>query len=123
MDSPLFVYGTLKRGFGNHRLLATSEFIGRAVTVEPRPLVIAGLPFMINAPGAGLNVRGECYKVDLNTWPLLDRLEGHPNWYKRDLIKVKIYDNGEFVIQDCWCYMLPSKDLHPGTKFHSSYEK
>jgi gamma-glutamylaminecyclotransferase len=75
----LFVCGTLKRGFPLHdRGLAGAPFIGRAVTAEPRPLVIAGpwyAPMLLDEPGRGLRVEGELFEVDSERLRHLDGLE------------------------------------------------
>ena len=57
----VFVYGTLKRGEPNHHWLTDAangngRFIGRAVTSELFPLVVASrynIPFLLNSPGSG----------------------------------------------------------------------
>lgn len=74
----VFVYGTLKRGFHNHGLLETSEYIGEDAIKGT--LIDFGLPGLI--PGSGI-VKGEVYDVNVETLTLLDRLEGHPNFYER----------------------------------------
>lgn len=74
----IFVYGTLKRGFGNHRLLETSRLIGED---SIRGLLINfGLPGVIEGEGT---VQGEVYEVDADVLARLDRLEGHPHFYER----------------------------------------
>lgn len=78
----IFVYGTLKRGFYNHKLLddlirsGGAAYLGPCTTVEAFPLVCGphGIPFLINLPGSGLRVRGELYSV--STVHELDELEG-----------------------------------------------
>lgn len=83
----VFVYGTLKSGYGNNRLLASSEFIGEAVTEEAFHLCELGaFPGMLEADeheGDPLLVSGEVWEVDEKTFASLDRLEGHPTFYKR----------------------------------------
>ena len=58
---PIFVYGTLKRDQPNFYLFESkkhgkSEFIGRAVTMEARPLVVDTpfyIPFLLDTIGRG----------------------------------------------------------------------
>lgn len=85
----LFVYGTLKRDFGNHRLLGDSQFLGEASTEGQ--LYSAGIPYMKHGPG---QVQGEVYIVSDETLRRLDRLEGHPNWYLRQPCKAELFSNG-----------------------------
>ena len=43
----VFVYGTLKKGFGNHRFLRGSVFLGNARTNDHFALYESGIPFVI----------------------------------------------------------------------------
>lgn len=76
----VFVYGTLKRGHGNHHWLAEAPFKGEAILPG---VVLHDLgPFPMAVPGEGL-VRGEVYDVDAAGLARLDRLEGYPRLYDR----------------------------------------
>jgi gamma-glutamylaminecyclotransferase len=68
------VYGTLKRGFHNHLLLETSDFLGEVQT--PGKLYVRGLPYYKKAH-EGTWVYGELYRIDDTTLSRLDRLEGY----------------------------------------------
>jgi gamma-glutamylaminecyclotransferase len=89
MLSVLFVYGTLKRGERNHRLLAGQSFIGVAVT-EPRyRLVDLGpYPGLVRDDAAGLAVSGELWDVSDCCRDELDDFEGCPEQYTREAIAV-----------------------------------
>jgi len=82
----VFVYGTLRRGFGNHRLLAGARFLGEARTARAYRMVsLGGCPGML----AGTSrVVGEVYEVDDETLLRLDRLEGHPYMYRREPVRL-----------------------------------
>lgn len=99
----IFVYGTLKRGHGNNRLLqGVSRFIGSALTVQTYPMLYGYVPvlFKINHPRA-LRIKGELFEItDKRYIYPIDSLEGHPYWYKREIIKVEV-DN---EIHEAWCY-------------------
>lgn len=93
----IFVYGTLMRGFGNYRRLleGQSTFVGTA-TLGPTGgkggytmLHLGGFPGVI--PGNGI-VAGEVFEIDAKVVPSLDRLEGHPNFYKRTFVEVAMED-------------------------------
>lgn len=66
-----FVYGTLKRGFGNHWLIEEvmakghAKFLGIARTKQRFPMVCGPyqVPFLLDIPAAGHHVRGELYEV------------------------------------------------------------
>ena len=63
----VFVYGTLKTGEPNHHVLqdptrGKKELLGVGETVSKYPLVVASrynIPYLLDAPGEGFNVKGE----------------------------------------------------------------
>lgn len=72
----VFVYGTLKKGHGNHSLLRTAEFIGTGITSWCGWSMFDG-PFPYVVPSENeCYVEGEVYKVDEPTLKMLDELEG-----------------------------------------------
>jgi len=79
MQTNLFVFGTLKRGFPLHdQGLRGAQFIGLYRTQESFPLVIAGpwfAPMMFDEPGNGHKVRGELYRVHALQLAALDQIE------------------------------------------------
>jgi gamma-glutamylcyclotransferase (GGCT)/AIG2-like uncharacterized protein YtfP len=73
----VFVYGTLKRGCGNHHLIASQQFIGPARTPAGFTLFSLGdYPGMVRAPGDTAGVSGELWTVDAGCLLRLDKLEG-----------------------------------------------
>jgi gamma-glutamylaminecyclotransferase len=79
----VFVYGTLKRGYHNHRLLAGAKYLGEANLNGPHILLDAGFPVCVKLPtGAGL-VTGELYEVTAEQLKRLDQLEGEGRMYHR----------------------------------------
>jgi gamma-glutamylcyclotransferase (GGCT)/AIG2-like uncharacterized protein YtfP len=85
MITRVFVYGTLRRGEGNHRLLAGARCVGAARTAPAFTLRDLGAyPAML--AGGATSVVGEVYEVDELTLDVLDRLEGHPRFYRREPI-------------------------------------
>lgn len=80
----VFVYGTLKRGFGLHHYLESSEFVGVAQTVHRYFMADRGCPmvFFLAPPGVPLlPVSGELYTVNDKVRATLDRVEGVPHLY------------------------------------------
>lgn len=86
---PIFVYGTLKRGYGNHHLLETAEFVG----CDQAPgIVYGGHGAPVAQPcadGSERWIQGEVYHVDEKTLQRLDALEGHPRAYRRTPIVLR----------------------------------
>lgn len=73
----IFVYGTLKRGFSNHRELSGQVFIGPARTIPGFQLVdIGGYPGLVSCPTDQQGVAGELWAVDAAGLVRLDQFEG-----------------------------------------------
>jgi gamma-glutamylaminecyclotransferase len=81
MTTRVFVYGSLMKGFTNHRLLMSARFVGTAKTrAQFTMLDMRAFPGIV--PGHG-EVTGELYDVTPDELARLDQLEGHPNFYRR----------------------------------------
>ena len=89
MANNLFlVYGTLKAGFGNHRLLAKSEFVAKVTTKPDFTMVsLGGFPGVIE--GGDTPILGELYKVPPECHVNLDRLEGYPDFYGKTEVETE----------------------------------
>lgn len=98
------VYGTLKRGFHNNRLLEEygAEFMGPVKTVQPYKLVVDGLPYLLPQPGVGFQVKCELFRVNQECLARLDQLESHPNFYRRQEVNV----TNSVEMFSAWVYFL-----------------
>lgn len=94
----VFVYGTLLAGEPNHRVLAGARLVAEGRTQPAFELRDLG-PFPGLVHGGGHAVVGEVYEVDDATLAALDRLEGHPRFYRRTTVSLA---DGEQV----WTYLL-----------------
>lgn len=100
--SLVFVYGTLKRGEGNHALLEGSAFLGEATTRG----VLGDCGFYpAMATGGHSVVRGEVFAVNARTLDRLDRLEGVPHLYQRTKVRLGA-DRGT-----AWAYVQPVEQV------------
>jgi gamma-glutamylaminecyclotransferase len=116
-DNLIAVYGTLKRGYGNYyNYLSSSKFIGKGNTKDKYPLIISGLPYLINKKGEGYNVQVDVFKVTDSKLNDLDRLEGHPNWYRREQVEIKV----KGVVLNCWIYF-NIRENEIGKVHHKTY--
>jgi len=104
MVNQIFVYGTLKCGESNHRLLA-----GKYLNV--RPAATHGLLFDLGFfPAAWLRgnrfIYGEVFEFEdvEEVLPSLDRLEGHPNHYRRVLVPIFDSETLEADGTEAWAY-------------------
>ena len=114
------VYGTLKKGFSNYYAhLSKSRHIGKGTTKDKYPLVVSGLPYLINNKGVGHNVEVDVFSVDNKTLERLDILEGHPKWYKREKVMISMQQGHHQI--PCWVYFNPIK-INNNTKFHKSFK-
>lgn len=87
MTTKVFVYGTLMRGGRYHELLERAAFVGEAVTEVGYRLYDLGPYPAMRREGDGAVV-GEVYVVDDPVVTELDRLEGHPDYYRRAGIRL-----------------------------------
>lgn len=88
LGTRVFVYGTLLAGQRNHRYLARARLVGPARTKAVFALHDLGL-FPGLVAGGTHSVLGEIYEVDEPTLAALDRLEGHPDFYRRATIDLE----------------------------------
>jgi len=100
----VFVYGSLKKGYHNHNYhLDNSIHLGTAETLPQYTLFSLG-----SYPGVikdGIHsIKGEMYEVNEDQLENLDMLEGHPGYYKREVIETS---EGK-----AWIYLLP-EDQYP----------
>jgi gamma-glutamylcyclotransferase (GGCT)/AIG2-like uncharacterized protein YtfP len=90
MSNIVFVYGTLKQGYGNHGLLHSQEFLREARTLPKYRLYDVGhFPCMVKDDVNGVAVQGELYSVSDAIKRRLDYLEGVAfGLYKRELVEI-----------------------------------
>ena len=108
----VFVYGTLKRGNYNNRLLEGSVFVEEA-TVKGYGLTPGGgFPYAL--PCQNMTARGEVYAVEEHTMARLDGLEGFPYHYVRDFVDVRLRCG---MVVQAWLYVSaqPDHQRHRGT--------
>src|SRR5262245_45169595 len=85
----LFLYGSLKRGHSNHRLIADQEYLGEAVT-EPRYRIIQVGQYggLIRDEANGLAVKGELWSVSRCCLLELDDFETGEGLWTREPVAV-----------------------------------
>ncbi len=81
----LFVYGSLKRGFRHHGVLAGALFEGSARTAKGFFLALQDeYPALVR--GGEESVEGEVFTVTPELLLELDRFEGCPDLYQREIV-------------------------------------
>ena len=110
MPSRVFVYGSLLRGLHNHHLLHTAKLTRAPANTAAAEFVLvdsgSGYPFALAADRAWASdarkpsvLLGEVYEVSDATLSQLDTLEGHPDWYRRQLTGIE----GD---EPAWIYLM-----------------
>ena len=103
MRDYVFVYGTLRRRFHNHHLLARAQSLGGGRTVEKYALYTDDYPYVVEHQPVS-HIVGELYKIDAATLLILDALEEHPHEYCRKRTRI-VADDG--IECEAWLYFYP----------------
>lgn len=100
--------------------LASAVFLGNAKTKEKYPLVASSpIPYLFNKAGIGHHVEVELYEVEDTGLEILDRFEGHPNFYVRSSIKF-VLENGKEL--EAYVYFISRKrEDFTGIKLEKSF--
>jgi len=100
------VYGSLREGLHNHRLLKNSECVGKGSVSGYGMYSLGGFPALTKLQDK-CDVVVEVYSVDDNTMARLDMLEGYPHYYNRE--QVAIHFGGEDGVESyttAWMYYI-----------------
>ena len=97
----LIVYGTLMSGESNHR------FCQNAVSITPcsvtGTLYDTGYGYPAFQPQGESTVKAELIEIPFEDWEAVDRLEGYPRFYDRQLFPAKLDDGTEVT---GWIYIM-----------------
>ena len=86
----LFAYGSMKKGFSNHKRLRNDILVGDAITVDKYNMFPAssfGYPYAVEN-NKKWQLHGELYILKDTTIDILDVFEGTPSHYYRKEVKV-----------------------------------
>jgi gamma-glutamylcyclotransferase (GGCT)/AIG2-like uncharacterized protein YtfP len=105
----VLVYGTLKSGQGNFRVMQEAQGVslGSAWTLQPDFFLIDLGVYPAAVPAKsdqGTVVQGELFELDEENLPILDRLEGFPHNYDRKEIPVEYGYQVHNADTDKWEY-------------------
>lgn len=88
----VFVYGTLRPGFGNHRLIEDAKHVNTVSVALPFKMYSLGaFPVLINISNETTDkyyITGDIFKVNDQQLKAMDQLEGHPHFYVRAVFDV-----------------------------------
>lgn len=117
-DNLVAVYGTLKKGYSNYwHYLSGANYIGKGQTLNKYPLIVSGLPYLIDEVDKGYNVEVDVFAVSDARLRELDRLEGHPQWYCRKQIPINM--KGKTLT--CWIYFNIKEKVTADSVLHRKY--
>jgi gamma-glutamylcyclotransferase (GGCT)/AIG2-like uncharacterized protein YtfP len=103
------VYGSLRKGQSNHRLLANSEFLGQTTLPAVnsfRMVCLGAFPGLVHDEKAATPIVVEVYQVSSETFQRLDALEGYPGFYDRKKVPTRF--------KNAWIYFLPGSKGYDG---------
>lgn len=93
----MLVYGTLRKGFGNEHFLRNAHFLGSARIAGFKMYDLGFFPGAVRAKDG--MIYGEVYSLSSREEiKAVDRLEGHPTFYKREEISTPLGKS--------WIYLL-----------------
>jgi gamma-glutamylcyclotransferase (GGCT)/AIG2-like uncharacterized protein YtfP len=118
-DTLVAVYGTLRKGESNYwNYLTNSSYIGKGKTAHKYPLVISGLPYLIEEEGIGHHVEVDIFSVTGTVLQRLDMLESHPVWYQRKRVAIDTKQG----VKECWIYFNIKTKIKATDVLHKKYE-
>ena len=105
----VFVYGTLKRGMGNHRVMqeAKGRLLGSGSVYGYACINTPWFPYAYKKEGA--RIIGEIYAIPKENIADLDVLEGYPHFYNRAVTDTSF--------GPAWIYFLDHPDQHHITTY------
>lgn len=94
------VYGSLRKGLGNHRLIEDSTQLStEEVEIPYKMISLGGFPGLI--PSDTLNkIKIELYEVTDHTYRRVEMLEGYPSFYQKNIIKSSLGEVEVYVLED-----------------------
>jgi gamma-glutamylaminecyclotransferase len=112
----VFVFGTLKQGFPNAATNRGERLAGEFETLQAYPLHLVGerhSPWLIDAPGEGVPVRGQLFRVDDAVLADMDKLEriSEPDGYRRATLVVRDVVSGTAI--EVQAYLKPQAQWQP----------
>lgn len=105
----VFVYGSLRKGLEFHKYLTAEphQYLGEFKTKPKYDMQLAmgggGRIFPTVKTGGRTSILGEVYRITNNTLKVLDRIEGHPILYKRQML------NTPFGL--AWIYLFSQENI------------
>ena len=98
----IIAYGTLMTGKRNH------YFCRNAVSIRPcvvmGTLYDTGYGFPAYMPDGSTQINAELMEIPMEDWAAVDRLEGYPRLYDRQLCRARLLDDASETV--AWIYVM-----------------
>ena len=94
------VYGSLRQGFGNHRLIEHCKLLSTEVVNIPYKMIsLGGFPGLVPSD-KDYEITIEIYEVDDSAYKSVERLEGYPSFYNKAIIGTTLGEIEIYVLND-----------------------
>lgn len=98
MGLRIAVYGSLRKGMGNHRIIENANLLSSETMTLPFEMIDMGsFPGLIRSEEMN-DIKIEVYEVDDATYKRVERLEGYPSFYDRELIETSAGPAGVYFL-------------------------
>lgn len=108
MITKLLVYGTLKKGYSNHRILSDATFLQEVIVGPYTMFNLGAYPACTLEPST--MIQAELYEVNKETMDRCDLLEGYPAFYTRHVVRY-----GPEPGDEAWMYFINREKMSPRT--------
>lgn len=106
------VYGTLRKGQGNSSLLGGAMGLGKVQLQGYEMYTAGGFPVCYRTADKRETIVAELYDVhSIETLQRLDGLEGHPDWYRREVVSTPL--------GPAWIYIMTDQGYKQNSKVES----
>ena len=96
----LVVYGSLRNGHGNNRLLRESDHLStETISIPYRMISLGGFPGLVPSE-ENHNIVVETWSVDDATYKNVERLEGYPHFYQKAIVTTTQGEGEIYVLED-----------------------
>jgi len=103
MNKLVIVYGSLREGMGNHRVLGGAKKMGQFTIPEGVYYMVSlgGFPGLIPHRG-GSEIVAEVYSCNEEQYQAVEWLEGYPNFYDREKIDTPWGEGEVYTLDDSY---------------------
>lgn len=114
----LCVYGSLRNGFGNNRLLKESDHLStETISIPYRMVSLGGFPGLVPSD-ENHDIVVEVWAVDDSTYRNVEWLESYPNFYQKAVVNTTQGEGEVYVIEDPYYQQEPSVESGDWSEYY-----